>query len=123
NYFGKHVLVSMRAIPPPVPALEASDDEQQTFSIFEGGFFGNLFIPEPVAYTCRGERTLTQAGDPMLPDRICTQETGATTADGKSITYCRFLLTGRCADATSVTVDGTPYTEVIFTYLRPGHRR
>ncbi|HEY7419043.1 MAG TPA: hypothetical protein VH593_27930, partial [Ktedonobacteraceae bacterium] len=38
NDFGKHVLVSMRATPPPVPALEAYDDEQQTFSIFEGRF-------------------------------------------------------------------------------------
>ena len=38
NYFGKHVLVSMRATTPPVPVLEASDEEQQTFSIFEGGF-------------------------------------------------------------------------------------
>ena|SRR5256885_1958682 len=36
NYWGKHVLVSMRATPPPVPALEASDDEQQTCTIFEG---------------------------------------------------------------------------------------
>jgi hypothetical protein len=121
NYFGKHVLVSMRATPPPVPALEVSNDEQQTFSIFEGGFFGNLFTPKPVAYTCRGERTLAQASDPILQDRICTQETGDTTADGKPITSCRFLLIGRCEDASSFTVDGTQYTEVIFTYLRPGH--
>jgi hypothetical protein len=121
NYFGKHVTVSMRATPPPVPGLEASDDEQQTFSIFEGGFFGNLFSPAPVAYTCRGERTPAQEGDPILQDRICTQETGATTADGKPITYCRFILTGRCEDASSFTADGTHYAEVIFTYLRPGH--
>jgi hypothetical protein len=120
NYFGKHVRVSMRATPPPVPALESSDDEQQTFSIFEGGFFDNLFTPEPVAYTCRGERTPAQASDPILQDRICTRATGETTADGKSITSCRFLLTGRCEDATSFTVDGTQYAEVIFTYLRPG---
>jgi hypothetical protein len=120
NYFGKHVLVSMRATPPPVPALAVSDDEQQTFSIFEGGFFGNLFTPEPVAYTCRGERTTAQAHEPILQDRICTQETGETTADGKSSTSCRFLLTGHCEDSTSFTVDGTQYAEVIFTYLRPG---
>jgi hypothetical protein len=122
NYFGKHVMVSMRATPPPVPALGVSDDEQQTFSIFEGGFFGNLFTPEPVAYTCRGERTRAQADDPILQDRVCTQETGATTVDGKPITYCRFLLTGHCAHASSFTVNGTPYVEVIFTYLRPSKR-
>src|SRR5262245_9546197 len=54
NYFGKHVLVSMRATPPPVPALAVAADEQQTFTLFEGGFFGNLFTPEPVAYACQG---------------------------------------------------------------------
>ncbi len=122
NYWGKHVMVSMRATPPPVSALEASDDEQQDFAIFEGGFFGNLFAPTPVAYTCRGDRTPAQAEDPIFQDRVCTQETGATTADGKPITYCRFLATGRCEDATSLTVDGTPYTEVIFTYLHPSTR-
>ena len=64
NYFGKHVQVSMRATPPPVPALAVSDDEQQTFSMFEGGFFGNLFTSNPVAYTCQGARTPAQASDP-----------------------------------------------------------
>jgi hypothetical protein len=121
NAVGKHVLVSMRATPPPVPALAVSGDEQQTFSIFEGGFFGNLFTPEPVAYTCRGEHTLVQASDPVLQERLCTQKTGETAADGQPITVCRFRLTGRCEDASSFLVDGTRYAEVIFIYLRPGH--
>src|SRR5262249_62198239 len=122
NYFGKRVIISMRATLLPVPALEASDDEQQTFSIFEGGFFGNLFLPNPVTYACQGERTLAQAEDPILQDRICTQETGATMAGGTPITYCRFLLTGHCKEATSFIVDGPAYSEVIFTYLRPSTR-
>jgi hypothetical protein len=122
NYFGKHIIISMRAKPPPVPALEASDDEQHTFSIFEGGFFGDLFLPNRVAYTCRGERTPAQAEDPILRDRICTQETSTITADGKLITSCRFLLTGPCEDGHSFIVDGTHYTEVIFVYLRPTQR-
>jgi len=119
NYFGKHVRVSMRATPPPVPAFEADDDEQQTYTIFEGGFFGNLFLPQPVAYTCQGMRTPAQAQDPILQDRVCTQETGETTAEGIPITYCHFLVTGHCEEPASSTVDGTPYAEVIFTYLRP----
>jgi len=122
NYFGKRVIISLRATPAPVPALEPSDDEQQTFSIFEGGFFGNLFLPNPVAYTCQGERTPAQAVDPIFQDRICTKETGATTADGTPITYCRFLMTGPCEDDQSFTVDGTRYSEVVFTYLRPGQQ-
>src|SRR4030095_496356 len=75
NYFGKHVIVSMRAIPPPVPTLAVAADEQQTFTIFEGGFFGNLFTPEPVAYACQGARTPAQVRDPIFQERICTQET------------------------------------------------
>jgi hypothetical protein len=119
NYFGTSVLVPMRATPPPVPALAVSDDESRSFSIFEGGFFGNLFTPEPVAYTCRGTRMPSQAHDPILQQRICTQETGETTAAGTPTTACRFLLTGPCEDSASRTVHGTMYTEVIFTYLRP----
>ena len=47
NYFGKHVRISIRATAVSVPELKASADEQQTFSIFEGGFFGNPFRPLP----------------------------------------------------------------------------
>jgi hypothetical protein len=123
NYFGKHVMISLRAQQPLVPALEASNDEQQTFSIFEGGFFGNLFTPNPVAYTCRGQHTIEQASDPILQDRICTQETGETAAEGKPLTHCRLILTGDCEDDHSFIVDGQPYAEVIFTYLKPSHRQ
>jgi hypothetical protein len=122
NYFGRHVTVSMRATPPPVPALQASEEEHQAFSIFEGGFFGNLFSPHPMAYTCLGARTPEQTHDPVLQDRVCTQATDARTAAGLPVTPCRFILTGRCEDTSSLTVDGEPYTEVVFTYLRPGQR-
>jgi hypothetical protein len=119
NYFGKHVQVSLRATPSPVPALEADADEQQTYTIFEGGFFGNLFLPEPVAYTCQGERTPAQVHDPIWQDRVCTQETGETVAEGMPVTFCHFLVTGRCEDPASLTVKGTSYTEVILVYLKP----
>jgi hypothetical protein len=99
--------------------LTVSDDEAQSFSMFEGGFFGNLFTPEPVAYTCHGARIPSQAHDPLWQQRLCTQETGETTTGGMPITTCRFLRTGPCEDPASTTVQGTLYTEVIFTYLRP----
>jgi hypothetical protein len=38
------------------------------------------------------------------------------------LTACRLILTGRCEDAASLTVEGQPYAEVIFTYLRPRQR-
>jgi hypothetical protein len=122
NYFGKHVRISIRATGAAVPELEASADEQQTYTIFEGGFFGNLFAPTPVAYTCRGRRSPAQARDPILQDRVCTQETGETTAAGTPVTLCQFLVTGRCEEPTSFTVNGTDYSEVVFVYLKPSTR-
>jgi hypothetical protein len=119
NYFGKHVRISIRATGVSVPDLVASADEQQTYTIFEGGFFGNLFAPMPVAYTCQGTRTSAQASDPILQDRVCTQETGETTAEGTPVTVCRFLLTGHCEDPRSLTADGLYYPEVVFVYLKP----
>jgi len=119
NFFGKHIRISIRATNPPVPELEASDDEKKTYTIAEGGFFGNLFLPQPVAYTCMGARTRAQAADPILQDRVCTQATDATTADHKHITRCYFLVTGHCGEPASFTVDRTSYSEVIYTYLRP----
>jgi len=120
NYFGKHIQISIRATGIAVPELEASADEQETFSIFEGGFFGNLFAPAPVAYTCQGTRTPAQAKDPILQDRVCTQETGETIAEGIPVTLCQFLVTGRCEDPTSYTANGLYYSEVVFVYLKPG---
>jgi hypothetical protein len=120
NYFGKHVQISIRATGIAVPELVADDHEQQTFSIFEGGFFGNLFAPTPVAYTCQGMRSPAQARDPILQDRVCTQETGETTAEGLPVTLCQFLVTGRCEDSTSYTANGMYYSEVVFVYLKPG---
>ena len=102
-----------------MPELEASADEQQTYTIFEGGFFGNLFLPEPVAYTCRGERPPAHARDPIFQDRVCTQETGERTAEGRPVMVCRFLVTGPCEDPRSFTVQGQAYAEVIFVYLKP----
>jgi hypothetical protein len=122
NYFGKHVRISIRATGVSVPELEASAEEQQTYTIFEGGFFGNLFAPTPVAYTCQGTRTSAQASDPILQDRVCTQKTGETTAEGAPLTVCRFLLTGHCEDPLSFTVDGLYYPEVVFVYLKPSTR-
>jgi len=55
-----------------------------------------------------------------LQDRVCTQETSATAAEGMPVTVCQFLLTGYCEDPRSFTVDGLYYPEVVFVYLKPG---
>jgi hypothetical protein len=119
NYFGKHVEVSLHAEPAPVSLLQLSADDQQHFPLFEGGFFGNLFRPNPVAYVCQGTRTPTEDQAPVLQDRVCTWPTGAHTPDGKPVTPCQFILTGPCSDPASFTVDGDHYAEVIFVRLKP----
>ena len=119
NQFGKHVQVSLRANPAPVPFLKETEEEAKTFSLFEGGFFGNVFGSNPVAYACAGSTTTLEAQDSILQDRVCTKASGSTTQDGKTLTPCRFILTGSCADPASFTVDGHTYREVVFVYLKP----
>ena len=119
NYFGKHVDVSLHANPKLVPFLEQTKEETRTFTLFEGGFFGNLFSPNPVAYVCAGTRTKIEMQDPVFRDRICTKATGETMRDGKPLTACQFILTGSCSDPDSFTVNGETYHEVIFVSLKP----
>jgi len=119
NYFGKHVDVSLHADPRLVHFLEQTKEETRTFTLFEGGFFGNLFSANPVAYVCSGTRTKIEAQDPVFHDRICTKATGETTLDGKPLTACQFILTGPCSDPASFTVNGETYHEVIFVSLKP----
>ena len=119
NYFGTHVDVSLHANPELVPFLAQTKDETETFTLFEGGFFGNLFSTTPVAYVCSGTRTKIEAQDPVFHDRICTKATGETTREGKLLTSCHFILTGPCSDPASFTVNGATYQEVIFVSLKP----
>ena len=118
NYFGKHVEVSFRAEPPPVAFLQATESETRRFPIFEGGFFGNLFGPQSVAYVCQGARTPADDSEPVFDDRVCAKAKGTTRVDGKTVTYCGFIVAGACADPATFTVNGQHYEEVIFTYLK-----
>lgn len=119
NYAGKHVEVSLHAKPGVTPFLTQTKEETRAYSILEGGFFGNLFTPHPVAYVCAGTHTKIEAQDPVFRDRLCTKATGETTPDGKPLTFCQFILTGSCSDPTSFIVNGHTYDEVIFVFLKP----
>lgn len=119
NYAGKHVEVSLHAKPGATPFLAQAKEETRTYSLSEGGFFGNLFSPHPVAYVCSGTRTKIEAQDPVFRDRLCTQAIGDRTSDGKPLTLCQFILTGPCSDPASFTVNGQTYDEVIFVSLKP----
>jgi hypothetical protein len=113
NAFGKHVTISLRAEPAPVPFLRPDDEERARFPVFEGGFFGDVFSKERVGYACSG-------GPGVHRDRVCTEPSGETTEDGKPLTRCGLVLTGPCSDPASFVVNGRRYTEIVYTYLEPG---
>ncbi len=121
NFFGKTVQISMRApegTEVPSKSLETTPEEVEEFSIFEGGFFGNLFAENPVAYTCLGDRTAEENADPVLQDRVCTEETDAYAIEER-LSNCRFIITGQCSDPESFKVGDEVYEEVIYVYLKP----
>lgn len=117
NHFGKSVRISMRARRQDYPALQASQQEKADYTLFEGGFFGNIFAEQPVGYVCSDDRGPAKQADPVLVDRVCTALSGERTATGAPLTRCGFVHIGPCDEATHFTVDGKTYHEVIFTYL------
>lgn len=119
NYFGKAVEISLRAADPAPAALQTSTEERQAFSLFEGGFYGNLFSDEPRAYACVGRRTLEQAAEPVFQDRICTAPSGASLPSGETLTKCGFVHSGFCPAPDSFPPSPPTHREVIFTYLKP----
>ena len=118
NFWGITVIISMRAFPPPTMTLTSTIEEVRNFTLYEGDFYGNIFQPFPVAYTCVGQRTYKENQDPILNLRICTRSTGIQHPSGYELTPCGFLLTGQCQQS-SHTVQGQTYNEVISIYLNP----
>jgi hypothetical protein len=118
NFWGVKVIISMRASPPPTMTLTPTVEETRNFSLYEGDFYGNIFQPFPVAYTCVGQRTCKEDQDPILNLRICTRSLGIRHPSGYEVTPCGFLLTGQCQQS-SHTVQGQTYNEVISIYLKP----
>ena len=118
NFWGVKVIISMRTFPPPTVTLTSTAEEARNFNLYEGDFYGNIFQPFPVAYTCIGQRTYQENQDPILNLRICTRSTGIRHPSGYEITPCGFLLTGQCQQSNH-TVQGQTYTEAISVYLHP----
>ncbi len=79
-------------------ALSVTTEEASTYSIQEGGFFGNIFDNgkgEPDWYACRGEgQAAGESGGLALRD--CTEENPAN----PGYTMCGFHYAGDCGDYT-----------------------
>ena len=119
NYLGHRMRISMRATDPPVDGLKTTAEEEREFSLFEGGFFGNVFAESPVAFACTGGSDAVGAADPVYAKRVCTLPTVSGSSDIKPISRCGFTLVGSCGRTNEFAVDGQHYDEVIFTYLAP----
>jgi len=120
NYFGQHIRISMRADTHVSDALDTVPEEIRDYPLYEGGFFGNIFSENPVAYTCLGERSEKDNANPILGWRICTKDSGETLPTGEKLSMCDFIITGACSDPKNLTVGGESYKEVIKVYLKPG---
>jgi hypothetical protein len=86
NLFDVAVPISMRG---PNPALTVSPDEVANWTLQEGAFYGDFFVPlnQPIQWiACRGH------DDTTAQNRVCTQPDPAN----PSLTMCTFAEAGTC---------------------------
>jgi len=114
NFFGKPVRISLRSEDPQAPVgLQSDDPERRDYPFFEGGFFGNFFSANPVAYVCVGDTTASRAAHLESLLRVCTLEKDGT----PGLSRCGFRIVGNCRDR-PFTQDGVDYgKEVLQVYL------
>ena len=113
NAFGAHVLISMRADPAPVESLRETPEERASHTLYEGGFYGDIFAEQPTAFVCVGEGHASRADARARRKRIC-----ATPLEkGGAISHCGFILTAPCDAANPPVMDGEIWPEVIHVWL------
>lgn len=101
NAFGVPVQISLRSGEGPLAQLSSfatSEAERRTFPVFEGAFFGNVFLRTPHAYTCRGDTSGSTERVLRRFKRICTLPTEQRTPEGRPVSACGFIVLGRCDD-------------------------
>ncbi len=115
---GLEVPVSLRATRKSHVLFKADSAEKETYSLHEGGFFGNLFSDTAVAYACSGTRSPEENEDPVLEGRVCTLR-GDPALAVLGLTACGFRLVGACRHIGVPTIAGERYEEVLEVYLKP----
>ena len=117
NKLGKTVKVDLRAAHPKIGT--DTEEEKLNYPLHEGGFFGNLFAPEPFGYVCEGANRKKLRDVPIGQLRLCAQPSGKTTPDGQPLSECGFIITGSCNSPASFVVNGEHFDEVVHTWLPP----
>lgn len=118
NYYGEKVKISMRGkaqndetLP---DILQTTKEEVEAFPLFEGGFYGNLFLDTPEAYVCVGAKSFDNLAKTRAAKRVCTHASEYSLPTGETLSKCDFILTGECQ---SLAKDKT-YSETIYVYLQ-----
>ncbi len=120
NFFGVKVPISLRRPGSGFAFLEVSSEETRGFSIYEGDFFGNLFIDPPIACVAAPPRTPGGPEDGVFQLRVGTEpDPSAPPLEGLPLTRCGFVLTGRPQEPGAHCFRGVCYDEYISVYLKP----
>lgn len=116
NFFGKTVQISLRSDDPAAPkGFQTTAAERKDYSFFEAGFFGNLFVTNPVSYVCLGGDSAERKTHLENLYRVCSL--GHNKVKGYS--RCNFKIVGLCKDKPFVQ-DGVDYShEILQVYLPP----
>jgi len=85
NHFGIHVLISARN----VPYVPATLGEMSDHQVYEGAFFGNVFLRNETMYSCIGDpKQYALAHSPDRVNRVCTENS-----------TCGMVSMGLCSEA------------------------
>jgi hypothetical protein len=116
NGLGEHVLISVRA----EGVVEADEEEQASYAVYEGAFFGSF--AEAELFACSGtERAEALALSPDRGRRICTDADEACGLD--AVGSCSEVC-GSWSDVygwTDCQAGGEVHAQVVNVFLRGGH--
>ena len=119
NYFGIKVRVSMQAKHSDFQSLQVSEEERDQFTIYEGDFWGNLFVNDPVAFVYRGNRTPEEEQDPVLQKRVCTTLDERLSTSEVQLSRCGFVLSNHWSDSEPDSKYSKKYHQHVSVYLKP----
>ncbi|HEX7030929.1 MAG TPA: hypothetical protein VF254_10040 [Gammaproteobacteria bacterium] len=104
--------ISVRGRHPALQALEAGEAER--FTLYEGGFFGNLFSENPQLFACASGEPL--ADFPVGALRVCTRPD----PDAATASICGFGHAGQCPEpGAAVMTPRGAIEEVVAVFLDP----
>jgi hypothetical protein len=105
NYYGVHVIISMRSPHDPLRTA-AGSPELSTYHEIEGGFWGNLFAPEPYLRACYTESDVANS---RSWQRDCA--VGHLNADGTTSPCGMIQIVGPCESSCKPLTTGQYYPE------------